>query len=176
MAKSIFTLLDDLKTETSVPSVEDKDGNELRRHYGMVNHTLPRSALPTSEQFEDGKKLLMWADDAGILHSCLQKGVKAHVIDCRAILKAVQKDITWTPESGQENLDNFKWVVMTRPNVKVDSKKAIEDARYADCFKAISAGLKQGKDKEMLKEFLTLMYEPELIKACFNAIEKIKAE
>ena len=176
MAKSIYALLDDLATETSVPSVQDKDGKELRRHYGMVKHTLPREKLPTSEQFENESELLVWAQDNNVLHSCLQKGVKAHVIDCRAVLKAVQKDITWTPESGQENLDNFKWAVMKRPEAKIDSKKAVDQARYTDCFNAISTGLHQGKDKAVLQEFLSMIYAPDLILDCFAAIEKMQAE
>ena len=175
MAKSIYALLDDLMTETSVPAVTDKDGKELRKYYGMVDHTLPREALPTSAQFEDAEELLTWAEDAGVLHACLQSGVQSRIIDYRAIFKGMKKDDVWTPEFGQDNVDTAEWKVVSRPEGKVDSKKAVDQARFNDCMKAISGGLAQGKDKIALEEFLTLMYPPELTKACFEAIEKLQA-
>ena len=176
MAKSIYALLDDLKTETSVPAVEDKDGKELRRHYGMVKHTLPREKLPTSEQFENEEKLLAWAKDAGVLHQSLQSGIQARVIDYRAIFKGMKKDDVWSPEFGQLNVDSAEWKVVARPEAKVNTKKAVDQARYTDCFNAISTGLQQGKDKAVLQEFLSMIYAPDLILDCFAAIEKMQAK
>ena len=176
MAKSIYALLDDLQTETSVPAVQDKDGKELRKHYGMIDHTLPRSALPTSAQFEDAEKLLIWAEDAGVLHACLQSGVQSRIIDYRAIFKGMKKDDVWSPEFGQDNVDTAEWKVVSRPEAKVNTKKAVENARYADCFKAISAGLKEGKDKGDLADFLALIYDPQMIQDCYAAIEKISKD
>ena len=122
MAKSIYALLDDLQTETSVPSITDKDGNEVRPHYGMVKHTMPRHSLPTSEQFENEEQLLDWAKDAGVLHACLQSGVQSRIIDLRAIFKSCKKGETWSPEVGQAKVDNAKWTPVSRPVGKKDDK------------------------------------------------------
>jgi len=110
MAKSIYALLDDLMTETSVPAVTDKDGKNVREYHGMVRHTFPRSALPTSAQFEDAEELLTWAEDAGVLHACLQSGVQSRIIDYRAIFKGMKKTM-----SGHLNLGRK---MLTLPNGK----------------------------------------------------------
>ena len=114
MSKSIYETLESLSTETSVPD------------HGMVAHTLPADLLPTDKQFESEAELLAWAQDAGIVHSCLQKGVKGMIIDLRAIFKAVKKDETWTLASGQAAVDGAKWTITNRPNVK---KSAEDTAR-----------------------------------------------
>ena len=128
MAKSIYALLDDLATETSVPSVEDKNGKTVRHHYGMVKHTLPREKLPTSEQFENEEKLVQWAKANGVLHQGLQSGIQSRIIDYRAIFKGMKKDDVWSPEFGQENVDNADWKVVTRPEAKVNISAAKEQA------------------------------------------------
>ena len=116
MAQSIFVTLDTLKTETSVPATGS-----------MVAHTLPRSMFPTSEQFADADKLLQWAQEAGCLHACLQKGVQAKLIDARAIFKATKKGADWTPELGQKNVDSMTWEAAERPQAaKTPEQKAIE--------------------------------------------------
>src|SRR6056297_972400 len=112
-SQSIFTTLDTLKTETSVPGATPK----------MQAHTLPRDQFPTSQQFESEESLLAWAEDAGILHAVLQKGVKAHLIDCRAKFKSCRKGDTWSNDYGQVNLDNYTWEVQHRPV----GKKSAED-------------------------------------------------
>lgn len=124
MAKSIFALLDDLKTETSVPKVEDNDGKVVRKNMGMVAHTLPRKGLPTSKQFENADELLAWAKDAGVLHECLQSGIQARIIDYRAIFKGMKKGNVWSPAFGQKNVDKAKWAVTKRPNM--NDKEAIK--------------------------------------------------
>lgn len=106
MAKSIYDVLDDLKTDTSVPN------------YGQVDHTLPRELLPTAEQFESGPDLLAWAEENGFTHSCLQKGVQKFLIDLRATFKAVKKNEEWTPEKGQIAVDSAEWNVTKRPKGK----------------------------------------------------------
>jgi len=127
MAKSIYALLDDLQTETSVPEITDSEGKVLRKHFGMVKHTLPRAALPTPEQFEDENKLLEWVTESGVLHACLQSGIQARIIDYRAIFKGMKKDDTWTPEFGQANVDKAEWKVTSRPKVaKSDEAIATE--------------------------------------------------
>jgi hypothetical protein len=116
MAQSIFVTLDTLKTETSVPAIGK-----------LVQHTLPRSIFPTSEQFADEAKLVAWAEETGCLHACLQKGVQAKLIDARAIFKATKKGAEWSAELGQENVDSMKWEAAERPaNAKSDKQKAIE--------------------------------------------------
>jgi len=130
MAKSIYDTLDDLETETSVPKIEDKDGNVLRKSFGMVKHTLPRTGLPTSEQFEHEELLLAWAEETGNLHACLQSGVQARIIEFRAIFKSMKKDDNWTPELGQYNVNKAPWRIVKRPNVS-DKEKIIFDTNMA---------------------------------------------
>ena len=125
MAKSIYDILDSLETETSVPEVQDKDGNVIRESFGSVAHTLPREGLPTSEQFENKEKLLAWAEETDNLHECLQSGIQSRIIDYRAIFKGMKKDDTWTPEFGQANVDKSKWKIVTRPEGK---KSAVDVA------------------------------------------------
>jgi len=116
MAQSIFVTLDTLKTETSVPAIGK-----------MVQHTLPRSIFPTSEQFADEQKLVAWATETGCLHACLQKGVQAKLIDARATFKATKKGAEWSPELGQENVDKMKWEAAERPaSAKSDLQKTLE--------------------------------------------------
>jgi len=116
MAQSIFVTLDTLKTETSVPAIGL-----------MVQHTLPRSIFPTSEQFADEQKLVAWAKESGCLHACLQKGVQAKLIDARATFKATKKGAEWSTALGQENVDKMKWEAAERPaSAKSDEQKAIE--------------------------------------------------
>ncbi|SRR6056297_588773 len=119
MAKSTFEILDSLETETSVPGQDPK----------MQPHKLQREQLPDSATYEDEDKLLDWFRNNNCLHSGLQKGVKAHLIDIRRVFKfCKQKDI-WTPEYGQRNSDNFQWEVHKRPAEK--SKLSPDQAKAA---------------------------------------------
>ena len=104
MAKSIFETLDDLQTETSVPLIGKN-----------VEHTIPRSLFPTSEQFEDEDKLLNWADENGFVHALLQMGIQKGLIDIRAIFKSAKKEESWTPELGQTKVDKHTWTITERP-------------------------------------------------------------
>ena len=116
MAQSIFVTLDTLKTETSVPAIGKN-----------VEHTLPRTMFPTSEQFSDEQKLLAWATENNCLHACLQKGIQGKLIDARATFKACKKNDTWSTEYGQKNVDAMKWESAERPaGAKTDEQKAIE--------------------------------------------------
>jgi len=112
MAKSIYDILDDLTTETSVPG------------FGMVTHSLPRHLLPTAEIFENRQSLLEWAEDNGFTHAILQKGIQKFLIDLRAIFKAVKKDNVWKQSKGQNNVTTAEWNVVKRP--KVNDKEKIE--------------------------------------------------
>ena len=154
MAKSIYDLLDDLTTETSVPEVKDKNDNVIRSHFGMVAHTFPREALPTSEEFEDEEKLLAWAKETGNLHACLQSGIQARVIDLRAIFKSYKKDEEWLPSYGQANVDNAEWRVVKRPQ-KTD-KAAVKRQATFDANMAIATAMKatKGITAKMIKDTL----------------------
>ena len=113
MAKSIFSILDELETDTSVPD------------HGSVTHTLPRNLLPTAEQFENADSLLDWAEENEITHACLQKGIQKFLIDLRAIFKSVKKDEVWNFEKGQKNVDDAEWKITSRPEGK---KSAVDVA------------------------------------------------
>ena len=106
MAKSIYEVLDSMVTETSVPAIGK-----------MVEHSIPRDLLPTSEEFESEEKLLKWAQEHGVLHACLQSGVQKRLIDLRAKFKAVKKDEDWTEEMGQKAVDESTWDIVKRPKV-----------------------------------------------------------
>jgi len=71
--------------------------------------------------------LLEWAQDSGILHAVLQKGVRAHLIDCRAKFKACKKGDTWTNDYGQENLNNYSWEVQERPTGKKSNEQIAKE-------------------------------------------------
>ena len=103
MAKSIFEILSDLQTETSVPG------------YGAeVPHTIPRRLFPTPEVFDNAEALLEWSDNNGYTHALLQAGLQKGLIDLRARFKATKKDETWSEALGQSNVDSHKWETVTR--------------------------------------------------------------
>jgi hypothetical protein len=127
MAKSIYEILDDLQTETSVPEVKDNDNKVLRVSFGTVKHTIPRELFPTSEQFESEKELLAWAQEKGITHSVLQKGIQKFLIEVRATFKGMKKDEEWNEDKGQEAVNNSKWEVMERPKGKKSDEQIAEE-------------------------------------------------
>lgn len=103
MAKSIFEILDDLTTETSVPEIKK-----------TVQHTIPRSLFPEPEIFDNAEKLLAWAEENNFTHALLQMGLQKGLIDLRARFKATKKDETWSETLGQRNIDSHKWETVTR--------------------------------------------------------------
>ena len=115
MSKSIFAILDDLITETSVPGFGDS-----------ITHSIPRNLFPTSEQFESLDKLLAWANENGFTHALLQQGIQKGLIDIRAKFKSCKKNDTWSTEYGQKNVNSHEWSVTERPNQK--TTKAISQA------------------------------------------------
>lgn len=151
-SQSIFTLLDTLETETSVPGQTPK----------MQKHSLPRGQFPSSKQFEDEDGLVEWARKTGCLHSVLQKGIQKHVIDCRAKFKACKKDITWTNEMGQKQVDEYKWEVMTRPQVKVTVSDIQAQANIKAGTVMVSVLRSQGKSDEEIKTLLNMVYPNEI--------------
>ena len=157
-SQSIFTILDSLETETSVPGMEPK----------MQAHTLRREAFPTSEQFESEEKLRDWAIGAGCLHACLQKGVKSHLIDCRARFKSCKKNDIWSNEYGQANLDNFDWEVQERPNAG-GSKKLVEK-EIETLVKSIKTMLELGLEVETIKPKLMEKYNESIVEIALSLV------
>ena len=126
MAQSIYVTLETLKTETSVPEVKDKDGKIIRRNYGSVQHSLPRSNYPTAEIFDNEEEFLAWAKENNCLLSLLQAGISDYLISDRATFKAMVKG-EWSPEIGQKAVNERKWTISKRPeNAKTPEQKAIE--------------------------------------------------
>ena len=151
-SQSIFTLLDTLETETSVPGQVPK----------MQKHSLPREQFPSSKQFEDEDLLVEWARKTGCLHSVLQKGIQKHLIDCRARFKACKKDVTWTNNLGQKQVDEYKWEVMTRPQAKV-TVSDIQAQANIKAGKVMLTVLKaQNKSDKEIKELLAMVYPNEI--------------
>ena len=149
--QSIFTILDSLKTSTSVPGQQPK----------MQAHTLPRSMFPTSEEFADKKKLVQWACKTGVIHSALQKGVQKHLIDARARFKSCKKDDVWTVAYGQKNVDNYTWEIVSKPNqnnVATVKAQAERDAGHKMAQSMFTAGV----DKETIMTSLTAVYGAEV--------------
>lgn len=115
MAKSIFEILDDLQTETSVPGYGD-----------AVAHTIPRKLFPTPEIFESKELLLNWAEENGYTHALLQAGLQKGLIDLRARFKACKKNETWNESLGQANVDSHKWEIVERPKSGDKVKAAVD--------------------------------------------------
>ena len=103
MAKSIFEILDDLTTETSVPEIKS-----------TVQHTIPRRLFPDPETFDNAEKLLAWAEENSFTHALLQMGLQKGLIDLRARFKATKKDEEWSETLGQSNVDSHKWETVSR--------------------------------------------------------------
>ena len=103
MAKSIFEILADLTTETSVPEIKK-----------TVQHTIPRRLFPEPEIFDNAEKLLAWSQENNFTHALLQMGLQKGLIDLRARFKATKKDETWSEMLGQKNVDSHKWETVTR--------------------------------------------------------------
>ena len=159
MAKSIFSILDELETDTSVPD------------HGSVTHTLPRNLLPTAEQFEDADSLLDWAEENEITHACLQKGIQKFLIDLRAIFKSVKKDEVWNFEKGQKAVDDAEWKITSRPNV--NDKEAVKKQAILDANLGIAKAMKatKGISEEMILNTLTESCGADLAKEIIASLE-----
>ena len=150
--QSIFALLDNLETETSVPGQTPK----------MQKHSLPREQFPTSTQFEDEDGLVEWARRNNCLHACLQKGIQKHLIDCRARFKACKKTETWSNGMGQKQVDEYKWEVMTRPQVKVTVSDIQAQANVKAGTVMVTVLRSQGKSDEEIRTLLNMVYPNEI--------------
>jgi len=158
MAKSIYDILSDLTTETSVPD------------YGSIEHTLPRQLLPTAKEFEDSEKLLAWAESNNFTHAVLQKGIQKFLIDLRATFKAVKKNEVWNYDVGQKNVDTAKWNITKRPQVndKEEIKKLAIFKANLDIAKAMQAT--KVMDDKMILTTLTSSCGQEMAEEIMNRI------
>ena len=158
MAKSIFEILDDLTTETSVP-VTGKN----------VEHTLPRKLFPTGEQFESAEQLLAWANENNYTHALLQMGLQKGLIDCRATFKSCKKDDVWSAEYGQANLDKMAWTITERP--KQGGTAKIKAEAEFNAGKNMAAAMKlTGIDTTVILASLTAVYGEETAKKIVDSL------
>ena len=145
MAKSIFEILSDLQTETSVPDYGDS-----------IAHTIPRKLFPTPEIFENKELLLNWAEEHGYTQALIQQGLQKGLIDCRAKFKACKKNDTWSVEYGQANVDSHKWEVTERPNAAANKK--VSEAVLAVGRKMVDAMRATGQPEEIIFAALSGVY------------------
>ena len=170
MAKSIFEILADLTTETSVPEVKDKEGKVVRKNMGSVEHSLPRSLFPTDEEFADSTKLLAWANEKGFTHALLQQGIQKGLIDCRAKFKSFKKDETWTPELGQKNVDSMTWEITEKPQGTSVAK--VKAAAELEAGIKLAAAMKAAKvANAVILASLTPVYGEEIAKEILASLE-----
>lgn len=160
-SQSIYVTLDTLTTETSVPGQTPK----------MQSHSLPRSAFPTSEQFESAEKLEAWARETGVMHACLQKGIQKHLIDIRAAFKACKKADTWSNEYGQANVNAYEWTITTRPNAPTAK---VDQVLYNKCMGLIAKNVAKGMKEGTIRDFLEGEFAQEIIDQCFDTIKQAK--
>jgi hypothetical protein len=147
MAQSIYVTLATLETETSVPSVTDKDGKVIRENFGSVKHTLPRENYPTPEIFDNEEMFLEWAQQNGSLLALLQSGVNDWLISDRATFKRMDKG-KWSPEIGQKNVDGRKWKTSTKPDSAKTKQEKAKDAMQGFTKEEILAMLADMADKK----------------------------
>lgn len=159
MAKSIYEILNDLQTTTSVPDF----GTEIA-------HTIPRDLLPTAEQFEDESDLVDWANKNDCLHAVMQKGIQKFLIEIRATFKGCKKADTWSEEYGQANVDAMEWSITKRPNQNTDKAKLLQ-AKLEAGIEMAKAMKSAGLDNDLILASLTPVYGDDGAKAIMEAIE-----
>jgi len=158
MAKSIFEILDTLKTETSVPATGKS-----------MEHSLPRNLFPTSEQFESEEKLLAWAKDNGCLHACLQSGIQKFLIDIRAIFKSQTKTEVWTIDLGQKKVNEAKWTIVERPKAGGIAKVKAQ-AELTAGINMANAMHRTGIDKTVILASLVKVYGEDVAQTIVDSL------
>lgn len=159
MAKSIFEILDTLETETSVPSTGKN-----------VEHSLPRKLFPDATTFENGEKLLAWANDHGYTHALIQMGLQKGLIDCRATFKACKKDDEWSVHYGQANVDKMEWTITERPK-QGGIAKAKAEAELAAGINMAKAMADNGVDEMIILASLTPVYGSEIAAKIIDSLK-----
>ena len=122
MSESIFIVLANRKTTTSVPALgKDEKGKTIKEIQSLPNHLFPNDKV-----FEDKEALIAWATENDTLFPLLQMGLQSGLIDARAKFKFVGKNDVWTSEYGQNNVNNMKWKPVKRPEASLSAEtKAI---------------------------------------------------
>ena len=161
MAKSIYEVLDNLVTETSVPEIGKS-----------IEHTLPRELFPSAAQFESDGMLLAWSNDLGITHAVLQKGIQKFLIDVRAAFKASKKDQDWNEEIGQKNVNEMKWEITKRPGQP--SSKSVDKARYVDCLGMIGNLVAANMDIAKIRAMVVPIYGDDIVSTVFEVLQAAK--
>ena len=157
MAKSIYEILADLTTTTSVPGYSDE-----------VEHTIPGNLFPDDKTFEDADALLEWSNENGFTHALLQKGIQKGLIEARATFKSCKKADTWSPEYGQKNVNEMKWEVTNRPNQ--GSNKAVLAAKLTAGIDMAKAMRGAGLSDELILASLKPVYGDAGASAILEAI------
>ena len=157
MAKSIYEILNDLTTSTSVPGYGDE-----------IEHTIPANLFPDDKTFESAEDLLEWANELGYTHALLQKGIQKGLIEARAAFKSCKKADKWSPEYGQANVDSMKWETTTRPNQ--GGGKAILAAKLTAGIDMAKAMRGAGLSDELILASLTPVYGADGASAIMDAI------
>jgi hypothetical protein len=157
MAKSIYEILNDLTTTTSVPGFGDE-----------IEHTIPANLFPDDKTFEDKDALLEWSEDNGFTHALLQKGIQKGLIDARATFKVCKKNDTWSPEYGQKNVDAMKWETTNRPNQS--GGKAVLAAKLTAGIDMAKAMRSAGLDDKIILASLTPVYGKDGAEAIMEGI------
>ena len=114
MSESIYTILANGNTMTAVKNEGD---------YSM---DLPDS-MPSPDQFQDAEALQEWAENNGVMHSCLQKGIQKHLIDLRAKFRQVKKDEDWDHGTAQDNVNATEWDIVLPPKTKKSQEQIAKE-------------------------------------------------
>ncbi len=161
MAKSIYEILADLTTTTSVPGF----GAE-------IEHKIPAHLFPTPEQFENASDLLAWSEEHGYTHALLQKGLQKGLIDIRATFKSCKKDDTWSVEYGQKNVNETEWSITNRPNQT--GAKNIAEAKLEAGIQMAKAMKLASLDDAIILASLTPVYGKEVAEMILAEIAEVK--
>ena len=159
MAESIFTVLKERKTETSVPEKG-----------ATIAHTIPAHLFPTDLEFDNKELLVEWAENVGI-HAILQKGVQKFLIDVRASFKSFKKSEIWTEELGQFNVDSSEWKIATRPNIG-GNKTAILNAELEIGIKMATSMKSGGLDDDLILASLTGVYGEDIAQTILDTVNE----
>lgn len=157
MAKSIYAILNDLETTTSVPGFGDE-----------IAHTIPAELFPDDKVFENSESLLEWAETSGFTHALLQKGIQKGLIEVRAAFKSCKKNDDWTETYGQNNVDAMTWDVVNRPNQ--GGSKAILAAKLEAGIQMAKAMKSAGLDDSLILTSLMPVYGDNGAEAIMEAI------
>lgn len=155
-SESIFTILENGQTSTQV------------KGEGYQTMLLPVT-MPTAEQFETAEELVQWAEEQGITHAIMQKGIQKHLIDLRARFRLVKKGETWNITTAQENVDAMEWSVVTKPNQ--NSQAAVKAQAMRDAGIKMAQAMKAAKvDNTTILASLTAVYGADVASDILNSL------